>query len=129
MEHEAARHRKALVSDSLERTNKKFDEEREKLIRWADDKTVAVEQELSNVKARIRNLQREARKAETVDHKKELEEKIQRLQRKKKQIRARIFEVEDEIEAKREDLIDALEKRMNHQVRVETLFTAAWEVV
>jgi predicted nucleic acid-binding Zn-ribbon protein len=126
--HEAARHRKAVVSASIERTNEKFEEEREKLIRWADDKTEAVEQELANVKAQIRALQRDARKAETVDAQKEFEEKIQRLQKKKKRIRSQIFDMEDEIEAKRNELIDALEKRMNHEVEVDSLFTIKWEV-
>ena len=127
--HEAARHRKAVVSESIERTNEKFEEEREKLNRWADDKTEAVERELGNVKAQIRALQRDARKAETVDEQKEMEDRIQRLQKKKKRIRANIFDVEDEIEAKRDELIDALEKRMNHEVEVDSLFTIKWEVV
>lgn len=127
--HEAVRHRKAAVSASIERTSQRFDEEREKLIRWADDKTEAVEQELSHVKAQIRALQWDARKAETVDTQKEMEEKIQRLQKKKRRIRAQIFDLEDEIEAKRDELIDALEQRMNHQVYVNTLFTIEWVVV
>ncbi len=129
LDHEAVRHRKAVVSASLERTHTKFEEEREKLNRWADDKVEAVERELTNVKAQIRSLQKESRNAETIDAQHAIEEKLQRLQKKKKRIRAHIFEVEDEIEAKRDELIDALEKRMNHEVHIEALFTESWEVV
>lgn len=37
--------------------------------------------------------------------------------------------MEDEIEAKQDELIDELEERMNHKVLVNTLFTIQWEVV
>ena len=51
------------------------------------------------------------------------------LQRKQRRQRQRIFDVEDEIIEKRDELIGALERRMQQRTELETLFTIAWEVV
>ena len=43
--------------------------------------------------------------------------------------RQQIFQVEDEIEAKRDAFIDALQKRLNQQSRTLPLFRARWRLV
>ena len=128
LEHEAARHRAAVQSRSAERTSERFNEEREKLFRWAEDQEKAAEQELDTVKAQIGRLQREARKAETVDQQKDLQKEIARLEAKKRRLRREIFTIEDEIEARRDQLLDALEQRVEQTVTAEQLFTIGWRV-
>lgn len=58
----------------------------------------------------------------------ELNEKIQELEKKQCQ-RQQIFDLEDEIAQKRDDLISALELRMTQKPTSEPLFTIAWQVV
>ena len=48
---------------------------------------------------------------------------LERLQRRQRQ---EIFDVEDEIEAKREVLIEALERRMNQRSHSVRLFRIRW---
>ena len=128
LQHEAAQHRKATLSASAERNGKRLDEEREKLYRWAKDKELAAEKELENTKQEILRLQREARQAPTVDEQKAIEEKIKHASVRKKKLRERIFTIEDEIEARRDELLDALERRVVQSVEVEELFTIGWRV-
>jgi len=126
---ESDRHIKATISTSLEENNAHFNEARDHLEKWADDMVIAVEKELKDTKEQIKALNREARKAPTMEEQHVLQENIKKLERKKRKQRQEIFDLEDEIIAKRDALIDALEKRMTQETHVEDLFTIAWEVI
>ncbi len=126
---EADRHAKATISRSLEENNRHFQEARERLERWADDMVVAAEKELKDTKERIKALTRQARLATTTEEQHGLQNQIQELEKQKRRQRQRIFDVEDEIMAKRDGLIEKLEKRMRQRTNVEPLFTIRWSVV
>jgi superfamily II DNA or RNA helicase len=129
LEDDADRHAKATIAKSLEQNSKYFNEAREKLEKWADDQVIAVERELKDVKDDIRYDNRQARIATTVEEQMKCQEKIRELEAKKRKLRQRIFDVEDEIMTKRDDLITALERRMSQRTSVEPLFTIRWSVV
>ncbi|HLH79416.1 MAG TPA: SNF2-related protein [Chthonomonas sp.] len=126
---EADRHARATISRSLETNNRHFQEAREKLEKWADDMVLAAEKELKDTREQIRALTRQARLATTMEEQHALQKRIQELEKHKRRQRQRIFEVEDEIMAKRDELIDRLEKRMHQRTSVEPLFTIRWTVV
>jgi len=125
---EAERHAKATISRSLETNNRHFQEAREKLEKWADDMVLAAEKELKDTKERIKALNRQARLATTTEQQHALQEQIRELEKQKRRQRQRIFDVEDEILAKRDELIEKLEKRMQQRTIVEPLFTIRWSV-
>lgn len=125
----AERHCQAVVSRILEANNRFFQAEREKLEKWADDKILAAEQALQDTKAKIRGLKRESRQAETVEQQHSLQRQIRELERLQRRQRQQIFDVEDEIIEKRDQLIDALEQRMNQHTQTTRLFTIQWHVV
>lgn len=126
---EADRHAKATISRSLEQNNRHFQEARERLEKWAEDMVLAAEKELKDTKERIKVLQRQARLATTTEGQHSLQEQIRELEKLKRRHRQRIFDVEDEIMAKRDGLIEKLEKRMHQRSTVEPLFTIRWSVV
>ncbi len=126
---EADRHAKATISRSLEENNRHFHEARERLERWADDMIVAAEKELKDTKERIKTLNRQARLATTTEEQHAIQEQVKELEKHKRRQRQRIFDVEDEIMAKRDGLIEKLEKRMRQRTSVEPLFTIRWTVV
>ncbi len=125
---EADRHVKATINKSLERNNRHFNEAREQLEKWAEDMILAAERELRDTKEQIKALNRSCRQAATVQEQHELQGKIRDLEAKKRRLRQRIFDVEDEITAKRDKLIDALEKRMQQRTSSERLFVIRWSV-
>jgi hypothetical protein len=126
---EADRHAQATISRSLETNNRHFQEAREKLEKWAEDMVLAAEKELKDTKERIKALTRQARLATTTEEQHALQKQIQELEKQKRRQRQRIFDVEDEIMAKRDELIEKLEKRMRQRTNVEPLFTIRWSVV
>ena len=119
----------ATISGVLEANRRLFNEEREKLERWADDKLMAAEEALKNTKARIAQLKRDARKATTLQEQESIQREISELERKQRRQRQEIFDVEDEIIAKRDELIESLQKRMQERTTHETLFSARWQVI
>ena len=126
---EAQRHAKATISQSLEANNQYFNEAREKLERWADDLVLAAEKTLKDTKEQIKICQRQARLATNLDEQHEIQQKIQKLEKQQRRQRQEIFQVEDSIIAKRDALIDALERRLTQKTESERLFTIEWTVV
>jgi hypothetical protein len=125
---EAERHARATISRSLEQNSVHFNQAREKLEKWADDMVLSAEKALLDTKEEIKALRRQARQAVTLEEQHQIQENIQKLERQQRRQRQEIFSVEDEIMAKRDALIDSLEKRLTQRTQTETLFTIRWTV-
>ncbi len=119
---------KATIAQVLEANQRLFNEERDKLERWADDKLLAAEEALKNTKARIAQLKRDARKAATLQEQDGIQRELSDLERKQRRLRQEIFAVEDEIIAKRDELIASLQQRLQEKTSHETLFSVRWQV-
>ena len=125
---ESDRHAQATVSRSLERNQAHFNEARERLDRWADDMVLAAERELRDTKEQIKALRRESRLAPTLAEQQAIQEKMSQLEARQRRQRQEIFKVEDEIEAKRDQLIGELEKRIAQHSERHRLFSIRWSV-
>lgn len=118
----------ATIAQVLEANQRLFNEERDKLERWADDKLLAAEEALKQTKARISQLKRDARTASTFQDQGVIQHELAELERKQRRLRQDIFEVEDEIIAKRDELIASLQQRLKERTKSETLFSVRWQV-
>jgi len=118
----------ARLSRLLDENNQYFQRERSKLEAWADDQLLSAEQKLEDTRARIKEAKRQARLAESVEQQKHAEEDLQRLSRLQRRQRQEIFDVEDEIEARRDALIDALERQMHQSSSSHHLFRIRWRL-
>jgi hypothetical protein len=125
----AERQIQATLSRALDENDEYFQREREKLEQWADDQILAAEQSLIDTKIRIRDTKRRTRTAETVEEQKRLQEELKNLDRQQRKQRQEIFTVEDEIEVRRDQLIEALEKRLKQKTLVHPLFRIRWQLV
>ena len=125
---EATRHAEATIARTLETNNKHFTEARDRLDRWAEDMELAAEQALKNTKEQIKAAQREARQAATLEEQQIIQERIAKLERQKRRQQQEIFDVSDEIQDKREALIDQLTRRLAQKVSNESLFTVTWSI-
>ncbi|MDR0576553.1 MAG: DEAD/DEAH box helicase family protein [Candidatus Accumulibacter sp.] len=118
----------ATIAQVLEANQRLFNEERDKLERWADDKLLAAEEALKNTKARIAQLKRDGRGAATLQEQDGIQREIAELERKQRRLRQEIFTVEDEIIAKRDELIASLQQRLQEKTSTDTLFSIRWRV-
>ena len=126
---EAQRHAQATVAQALETNNAHFIDARDKLDRWADDMVQGAEQALRNTREQIRITQREARHATSLDEQHAIQERIAKLERQLRRQRQEIFEIEDDVKEKREQLIEQLTRRMTQRVQTEILMTLTWAVI
>jgi len=106
-----------------------FDEELEKLERWADDLKSGLEFDLKERDREIKFLKTESRKILRLEEKLKAQREIKELEKKRNAKRRNLFEAQDEIERRKEDLIGEVEARLRQQIHREELFTIRWRVV
>jgi len=116
----------AALAKALEENNTYFQAERERLDQWAEDQLLSAEQALQDIKARLKDGKRRARAATTVEDQAAVQDEIKLLESQQRRQRREIFDVEDEIEAKRDGLIAALERRLNQRSHSLRLFRIRW---
>jgi len=129
LEGETERHAQGVAGQSLERNNVHFNEAREQLYKWAEDMELAAQKDLQLTKEQIKGLNRDARKAVTLQEQEAIQLKIQELEKKKRRQRQRIFEAEDEIEQKRDLMIVELERKIARKLTCQRLFSIRWKVI
>lgn len=122
----SARQIEATLIKALEENNTYFQAEREKLDQWEEDQLLAAEQSLHDTKACLKDAKRRARTAATVEEQAAIQDEIKLLGRRQRRQRQEIFDVEGAIEAKRDALIAALERRLNQHSRTVPLFRIRW---
>lgn len=119
----------AQLAIAMDTNNKYFQDERDKLDKWADDKMLAAEQALTDTKNQIKSLKRESRHAVSVDEQQQFQQQLKDLELKQRRLRQNIWDVEDSIAEKRDELIAALEARMKQKTDIKELFTVRWQVI
>lgn len=124
----ARRQLDATLSRVLEENHSYFQRERDKLEAWADDQVASSEAQLEDTRAKIKDAKRRSRTAETLEEQKTAQEALKTLERQQRRDRQAIFDVQDEIEEKRDALIAALERQMHRKSQTHRLFRIRWEL-
>ncbi len=106
-----------------------FDAEVQKLDAWADDLKVGLENEVKELDREIKDVRRTATVAATLEEKLQWQKRQRELEDKRSQLRRRIFDRQDEIDAQRSRLIDDLEGRLASTSTVKKIFEIQWDFV
>lgn len=117
-----------IFSEIEERNSTFFDDEMTKLDKWADDLKKGLETAIKNLDKEIKQLKREAKRITVLNEKLKAQRHIKDLEKKRKEKRARLFEEQDNVEERKDDLIDEIEKRLKHKTSIEELFRIRWKV-
>jgi superfamily II DNA or RNA helicase len=124
--HEAARG--GVLSQISERNGRFFEDEIEKLERWAEDLKEGLESELKELDAEIKNLKRQAKLEMDLEAKLILHRKAKDQETDRSQKRRALYEAQDDIEKRKEALIAQVEARLKQSIDEESLFTIRWQV-
>ena len=128
-----AEHRvKSLAARAVEvdaRNGRFFDEEVLKLDRWSEDLKLGLEHEIKDIDREIRETKKLAGFAGTLAEKLELQKKVKSLESTRKDKRKKLYESQDEIDGRRDTLIEQTEKRLKQDQSIERLFGVRWELV
>jgi hypothetical protein len=105
-----------------------FEAEVQKLDAWADDLKGGLENEVKELDREIKDVRRTAAVAATLEEKLQHQKHQRELEGKRNQLRRRIFDRQDEIDAQRNKVIDELEERLSRQQRLTPVFVLRWQL-
>lgn len=117
-----------ILSSSSDRNNRFFDEEMEKLDSWADDMKLALEHEISDLDQEIKLRKSEARKISRLEERVKAQRAIKDLERKRVEKRQNLYVAQDEIDEKKEVLLNKIEKMLKQKVERKCLFMIKWKL-
>lgn len=120
---------KDTILQENEKTNSEhFSTASIKLHKWADDKLDDINKELKETKAKIKELNRQSSSITKIEDIEKIQLAIKEQERKRKKIQREIFDIEDEIEAKRDELIEELKLAKKQKIEENRLFIIEWEI-
>lgn len=118
----------AMQREVSERNAKFFEAEAIKLDGWADDLKVGLEREIKEFDREIKEARRSATGALTLDEKLAGQRRIKALESERNNKRRSLFDEQDRIDARREELISDIERKMEQQTAMQSLFSIRWAV-
>ncbi|GMA58902.1 hypothetical protein GCM10025858_34050 [Alicyclobacillus sacchari] len=122
-----------LVKEKLhfveEKNGRYFDEEVAKLDRWADDLKFGLEQEIRDLDKQIKALRRTSTTAISLADKLAAQKAQRNVETQRNRKRRELYEAQDAIDARRNELIENIERQLKQTHRLKSLFTIRWTVV
>lgn len=125
---EIDRQKTGILSALEQRNLASFTQETEKLDAWADDLKVGLEREIKELDRNIKETRTKSKGAATLAEKLDMQKAQRDLEAQRDRKRRELFQRQDEIQARRDGLIDELEKQLQQQIVIRTLFVCEWEV-
>ena len=127
---EILRQRQAAIQQNISQRNAAFFEaEAEKLDGWADDLKVGLEREIKELDRQIKEARRAATAASTLEEKLAGQKQVKALESQRNAKRRALFDAQDDIDRRREELIAEIEGKLQQRVSQETLFSIRWTVL
>ncbi len=114
-------------SGAMFRSNNVFYEaETDKLDGWADDLKVGLERDIKELDRQIKEARRTAAVALTLEEKLAGQKQIKALEAQRNAKRRTLFDAQDDIDRRREQLIADIEGKLQQRVSQERLFSIIW---
>jgi len=121
---------KARVLDETSTRNASFfEEEITKLDTWADDLKESIERSIKELDKEIRQVRKDAKLAPTLEEKLELQKKQKKLEAQRNKDRRELFDKQDEVDERREEMILSIEERLTKNIKEQQLFIVKWSVM
>ena len=117
-----------ILKENNARNAQFFDDEYEKLDKWAEDMKLSLEREIKDLDAEIRLRKAEASKLSDLESKVKERRHVKELEKQRDEKRRHLFEAQDQIEGKKDGLLEEVEARMTQRIEEETLFTIQWKL-
>ncbi len=117
-------------NENYRRNQSFFEIEIEKINLWADDMKIGLEREISDLDAEIKLRKTEARKAVDLEEKIAAQRLVKDLEHQRSEKRRRLFDAQDEVDARKDQLFDEVEQALRQRrATEETLFNIRWRII
>lgn len=118
-----------ILEENMQRNSDYFNNEYDKLDKWADDMKISLEKEIKDIDAEIKLRKSEARKILDLQNKIKEQRYIKELEKKRNDKRKNLFESQDLIDSKKENILSSVEDRLNQRTKEKILFTIKWKLI
>ncbi len=105
-----------------------FDQELEKMDKWAEDVKKSLEYKLQQLEKDLKTRKTEARKITKLEAKVKAQREIKSLEKRRNELRMNLYAEQDKVDQQKEKLLGDIEARMQHNVTVQDLFIINWEL-
>ncbi len=117
-----------IIDDIQRRNGQYFDEELDKLDKWADDLKNSLTTELKDLEKDIKFRRTEARKLLNLDQKIKEQRVIKDLEKRLADKRMNLYQAQDDIDQRKEKLLDDTQERLKQRIQQHELFTIRWSL-
>lgn len=118
-----------ITTKTAERNSTFFDDEVDKLDKWSDDMKMALELDLKKLDIDIKTEKTNAKKLLDLNKKVEVQRTIKEMEKKRNEMRHKLYQAQDEVDKKKEELLEKVESRLHQMSTVTPLFTIRFRVV
>ena len=118
----------AKLAEIEARNSEYFEEEVDKLDRWADDMKLALEHDIKQLNTEIKAAKKDSKTKVVLAEKLEAQKRIKSLEQQLHSKRRQLFDAQDEIDNQRSKLIDDIECQLHTSADRVTLFTVRWQL-
>lgn len=125
---ELVRQRAAALGRIEARNLKFFSAESDKLDAWADDQRAGLEQQIKELDRRIKETRTKGNGAATLVEKLDAQRQQRELEAVRDKRRRELFIRQDEIQKRRDEIVDQLELQLSQRVEVIDLMTVEWQM-
>ncbi len=125
----ALKQKAGIFQNNAERNGGFFDDEMEKLDKWADDVKSSIELELKEFDRDIKARKTEAKKILKLEEKLAVQKEIKDMEKKRNALRQNLFHAQDEVDKRKENLIEEIEVRLKQKIETNELFTIKWKLI
>ena len=118
-----------VTAKILERNSEFFDDEVDKLDKWAEDVKKSLEIELKQMDIDIKTMKTNAKKVLILEDKVKLQREIKDLEKKRNEMRQKLYQSQDDVDTRKEGLLERVESQLKQKTSLKPLFTIRWKVV
>jgi superfamily II DNA or RNA helicase len=119
----------ATLAACVERDQAEYQRQCTRIERWERDQILAAESVIADARKEVRELDRKARLATTPDEQRTAQELVRAAEAQQARARRALYEREDEMRQKRNELIDNLAARARQKSERTRVFAIRWRVV
>jgi superfamily II DNA/RNA helicase len=117
-----------VLDDNMKRNAQFFDEEYDKLDKWAGDMRESLEMELKELDREIKVKKAEVKKLINLEQKIKEQRIIKDLEKRRNDKRITLFQAQDDIDKKKDALLTQIEDRLKQRIEETELFTIRWSL-
>jgi adenine-specific DNA-methyltransferase len=120
--------RKIVQEEAQQRQQSYFSTEIDKLDLWAEDLKNGLELRIKELEAAIKEAKKASKLAITLEDKLVLQKQVKELETDRNQARKRMFEAQDEIDAKRDEIIAEIEAELHVNENLQRILFCTWNI-